>query len=197
MLVGVPASGFALAPVTVDHAPARARRPALGVLNGVPTFRRPSVASPGQRTGRGDDRGLLSDLCVDGIGRFRERVAGELDRRLEHVLERRSLGVDHDLRRRPAARGHRRSASHLRGSHCRYQNPCSKRSASVEDQLAALRILSEEAAIQRRAVDASERSLQQATLRYRGGLASYLEVTVAQSVALQNERARSGCSRAG
>jgi NodT family efflux transporter outer membrane factor (OMF) lipoprotein len=58
----------------------------------------------------------------------------------------------------------------------------------VEDQLAALRILEEEAAIQQRAVDAAERSLQQATNRYRGGLASYLEVTFAQSVALANER---------
>jgi NodT family efflux transporter outer membrane factor (OMF) lipoprotein len=58
----------------------------------------------------------------------------------------------------------------------------------VEDQLAALRILEEEAGIQRRAVDAAERSLMQATNRYRGGLASYLEVTVAQSVALNNQR---------
>jgi NodT family efflux transporter outer membrane factor (OMF) lipoprotein len=62
----------------------------------------------------------------------------------------------------------------------------------VEDQLAALRVLSEEAAIQQRAVEAAERSLQQATLRYRGGLASYLEVTFAQSVALQNERTAVG-----
>ncbi len=58
----------------------------------------------------------------------------------------------------------------------------------VEDQLAALRVLDEEAAIQQRAVDAAERSLAQANLRYRGGLASYLEVTVAQAVALNNER---------
>jgi NodT family efflux transporter outer membrane factor (OMF) lipoprotein len=62
----------------------------------------------------------------------------------------------------------------------------------VEDQLAALRVLSEEATIEQRAVDAAERSLQQATLRYRGGLASYLEVTFAQSVALQNERTAVG-----
>jgi outer membrane protein TolC len=62
----------------------------------------------------------------------------------------------------------------------------------VEDALAALRILTEEATIQQRAVDAAERSLLQANLRYRGGLASYLEVTVAQSVALQNERVAVG-----
>ena len=58
----------------------------------------------------------------------------------------------------------------------------------VEDELAALRILGDEAAIQQRAVEAAERSLAQATNRYRGGLVSYLEVTFAQSVALANER---------
>jgi NodT family efflux transporter outer membrane factor (OMF) lipoprotein len=62
----------------------------------------------------------------------------------------------------------------------------------VEDQLAALRILDEEAAIQRRAVDAAERSLMQATNRYRGGLVSYLEVTSAQNAALANERTAAG-----
>ena len=62
----------------------------------------------------------------------------------------------------------------------------------VEDQLAALRILDEEAAIQRRAVDAAQRSLAQATNRYRGGLASYLEVTSAQNAALANQRTAVG-----
>jgi outer membrane protein TolC len=62
----------------------------------------------------------------------------------------------------------------------------------VEDQLAALRILNDEAAIQRRAVDAAERALMQATNRYRGGLASYLEVTSAQNAALANERTAAG-----
>jgi NodT family efflux transporter outer membrane factor (OMF) lipoprotein len=62
----------------------------------------------------------------------------------------------------------------------------------VEDQLAALRILDEEATIQRRAVDAAERSLMQATNRYRGGLANYLEVTSAQNAALINQRTAAG-----
>lgn len=62
----------------------------------------------------------------------------------------------------------------------------------VEDQLAALRILNEEATIQRRAVDAAQRSLMQATNRYRGGLASYLEVTSAQNAALVNQRTAVG-----
>ena len=59
----------------------------------------------------------------------------------------------------------------------------------VEDQLAALRVLREEADIQNRAVDAAERSLTLATNRYRGGVVTYLEVITAQSAALANERA--------
>ncbi len=62
----------------------------------------------------------------------------------------------------------------------------------VEDQLSALRILDQEAAVQRRAVDAAERALVQATNRYRGGLVSYLEVTSAQNAALANERTAAG-----
>jgi NodT family efflux transporter outer membrane factor (OMF) lipoprotein len=59
----------------------------------------------------------------------------------------------------------------------------------VEDQLAALRVLEEEAAIQDRATVAAERFLTLATNRYRGGVATYLEVIIAQSAALANERA--------
>ena len=58
----------------------------------------------------------------------------------------------------------------------------------VEDQLAALRILEDEARIQDGAVTAAERSLELANNRYRGGIASYLEVTTAQSAALANQR---------
>jgi NodT family efflux transporter outer membrane factor (OMF) lipoprotein len=59
----------------------------------------------------------------------------------------------------------------------------------VEDELATLRVLDEEAAIQARAVEAAERSLTLATNRYRGGIVSYLEVIVAQNAALANQRA--------
>ncbi|HYM25044.1 MAG TPA: efflux transporter outer membrane subunit [Vicinamibacterales bacterium] len=59
----------------------------------------------------------------------------------------------------------------------------------VEDQLASLRVLEEEAQVQDRAVAASERSLTLANNRYRGGVTSYLEVLTAQSFALTNERA--------
>jgi NodT family efflux transporter outer membrane factor (OMF) lipoprotein len=59
----------------------------------------------------------------------------------------------------------------------------------VEDDLAALRILSEEATEQADAVAAAEKSLSLAQTRYRGGITSYLEVITAQSSALADERA--------
>jgi NodT family efflux transporter outer membrane factor (OMF) lipoprotein len=58
----------------------------------------------------------------------------------------------------------------------------------VEDHLAALRILDEEARRQQEAVAAAERSLNLSLNRYRGGVTTYLEVTTAQGIALNNER---------
>jgi NodT family efflux transporter outer membrane factor (OMF) lipoprotein len=57
----------------------------------------------------------------------------------------------------------------------------------VEDNLAALRILEQEAKTEDGAVAAAEHSLDLSTTRYRGGVASYLEVTTAQSAALGDE----------
>jgi NodT family efflux transporter outer membrane factor (OMF) lipoprotein len=59
----------------------------------------------------------------------------------------------------------------------------------VEDNLAALRILEEEAKTQDAAVAAAEHSLSLSNSRYKGGVANYLEVTTAQSAALGDERA--------
>lgn len=57
----------------------------------------------------------------------------------------------------------------------------------VEDDLAALRILSQEALQEADAVAAAEKSLSLAQTRYQGGITSYLEVITAQSAALSNE----------
>jgi NodT family efflux transporter outer membrane factor (OMF) lipoprotein len=59
----------------------------------------------------------------------------------------------------------------------------------VEDSLASLRVLRQEADVQAAAVAAAERALTLASNRYRGGVASYLEVITAQNAALSNQRA--------
>jgi NodT family efflux transporter outer membrane factor (OMF) lipoprotein len=58
----------------------------------------------------------------------------------------------------------------------------------VEDQLAALRVLEQEAAVQQRAVDAAKRSTALSELRYKRGLAAYLEVLTNQTTELDDER---------
>jgi NodT family efflux transporter outer membrane factor (OMF) lipoprotein len=60
----------------------------------------------------------------------------------------------------------------------------------VEDNLAALRILAEEAEAQAAAVEASRQSLALSDKRYKGGVTTYLEVLTAQTIQLSNERAQ-------
>jgi NodT family efflux transporter outer membrane factor (OMF) lipoprotein len=57
----------------------------------------------------------------------------------------------------------------------------------VEDDLAALRILEQEARVQDAAVTAARRSLALSITRYEGGVTSYLEVITAQNAALSDE----------
>jgi NodT family efflux transporter outer membrane factor (OMF) lipoprotein len=61
----------------------------------------------------------------------------------------------------------------------------------VEDNLAAERILEQEAVTQDNAVKAAQHSLDLSLNRYKGGVTSYLEVTTAQSLALSDERTAS------
>ena len=58
----------------------------------------------------------------------------------------------------------------------------------VEDTLAALRVLEQEAAAQDDAVAAAQRSLAVVSNRYKNGAITYLDVVVAQTSALNNER---------
>ncbi len=58
----------------------------------------------------------------------------------------------------------------------------------VEDNLAALRILAEEADVTDRAVKAAEESLTISTDQYKGGIVAYLQVITAQTAALQDEK---------
>jgi len=57
----------------------------------------------------------------------------------------------------------------------------------VEDNLAAVRILEDEAKVQDEAVVAAQRSLDLSVIRYKGGVTNYLEVITAQSAALSDE----------
>jgi outer membrane protein TolC len=58
----------------------------------------------------------------------------------------------------------------------------------VEDNLAALRVLSDETGVLEQAVKSAERSVTVSTAQYKGGTASYLQAITAQAIALQDER---------
>jgi outer membrane protein TolC len=58
----------------------------------------------------------------------------------------------------------------------------------VEDNLAALRILDEEAQSQELAVKSARESVILTTNQYKAGIVSYLNVVTAQTIALTNER---------
>jgi outer membrane protein TolC len=58
----------------------------------------------------------------------------------------------------------------------------------VEDNLVALRILSQTISQQDAAVEAAARSLHEATVRYQAGLDPYLNVLVAQTILLTDQQ---------
>jgi outer membrane protein TolC len=58
----------------------------------------------------------------------------------------------------------------------------------VEDDLASLRILADEAQAEDRAVHASQESVRLTTAQYKAGTMSYLDVVTSQTAALNNER---------
>ncbi|HUD76142.1 MAG TPA: TolC family protein, partial [Terracidiphilus sp.] len=57
-----------------------------------------------------------------------------------------------------------------------------------EDHLSGLRILEQESAAEKKAVDSAQHSYGISDQRYKGGVTSYLEVLTAEATLLQNQR---------
>jgi NodT family efflux transporter outer membrane factor (OMF) lipoprotein len=75
------------------------------------------------------------------------------------------------------------------GSAASYRQTVLNGFQEVEDNLAALRILEEQAGVQAEAVKASRQSVEIITNQYKAGIVSYLNVVVVQAGALNNETA--------
>jgi len=58
----------------------------------------------------------------------------------------------------------------------------------VEDNLAALRVLANEASVLEQAVKSARRAVDVSTAQYKGGTATYLQVITTQTIALQDQR---------
>jgi len=81
-----------------------------------------------------------------------------------------------------------RAKAAYRGSVAQYEKTVLTAYQEVEDQLAALRILSGEAQSENDAIDDAKRTEEIAMNRYKAGLVGYLDVLVAQTTLLSNER---------
>ncbi len=68
-----------------------------------------------------------------------------------------------------------------------YRNTVFLAFEDVEDQLASLRILEQEAKVEQNAVIAAQNSFNLSNARYKGGVTSYLEVLTAEQALLQNQ----------
>jgi NodT family efflux transporter outer membrane factor (OMF) lipoprotein len=190
ILVGKPASAFAIGVAPMSEAPPT-------VPAGVPSAlleRRPDIAAAERRVAAANAQlgvataAFYPRLLLSGAAGFESSPLGSL---LTGTSSFWTIGPTlivnvFDAGRRRAASDQARAVQDE--ATATFRQAVLVAFGEVEDQLATLRILDQEATIQRRAVDAAERSLMQATNRYRGGLANYLEVTSAQTAALVNQR---------
>lgn len=191
VLVGQPASSFSLA-----VAPLTGTAPV--VPPGMPSAlleRRPDVAGAERRVAAASAQmgiaraAFYPVIALTGSGGFESASLSDLLRAASNFWSAApaAAALIFDGGRRRAASEQAR-AGYERAA-AAYRETLLVSFREVEDNLAALRVLSEEATTQDAAVAAAERSLALSTNRYKGGLASYLEVITAQSTALANRRA--------
>jgi NodT family efflux transporter outer membrane factor (OMF) lipoprotein len=189
-LTGQPASTFSLAP-----APLTLSLPAIPA--GVPSElleRRPDIAAAERRTAAANDQigiaisAFYPNVQLGGAGGFESGNPGTW---IQGPSELWSLGGSaietlFDAGRRHAITDQARDAYELQTAN--YRQSVLNAFQEVEDNLAALRILDNEAQTQAVAVEAARRSLRISTDRYKGGVTTYLEVLTAQTTQLANER---------
>jgi NodT family efflux transporter outer membrane factor (OMF) lipoprotein len=191
-LIGAPASTFALAP-----------NPLAGTLPPVPVGlpstlleRRPDVAAAERRVAAANAQiGIATaayypNITLSATVGLESGALGTLFE-LPSLLW--SLGASafetlFDAGRRHALTDQARDA--YEGQVATYRQSVLTAFQDVEDNLSALRILEQEAEAQAAAVESARQSLALSDKRYKGGVATYLEVLTAQTFQLNNERAQ-------
>jgi NodT family efflux transporter outer membrane factor (OMF) lipoprotein len=189
-LTGVSASSFSLSfmPLTL----ALPQIPA-----GVPSQlleRRPDIASAERRTDAANAQigiaisAYYPNVTLNGTGGFESQNAGTWIQGPSSLWSLGGSAIEllFDAGRRHAITDQAREAYDQQTAN--YRQSVLNAFQEVEDNLAALRILNDEAATQTAAVAAAERSLNLSTNRYKGGVTTYLEVLIAQTTQLSNQR---------
>lgn len=189
-LTGQPASTFSLAP-----APLTLTLPTVPV--GVPSElleRRPDVAGAERRAAAANEQigiaiaAYYPQVSLGGTGGFESSRPGNLFQGPSSLW---SLGGSATELLFDAGRRHALTVEARAGYDAQvadYRQTVLQSFQDVEDQLAALSILNEEAAAQQKTVADAERSLAIFTNQYKGGLTIYLQVITAQAVELANRR---------
>jgi NodT family efflux transporter outer membrane factor (OMF) lipoprotein len=189
-LTGQPASTFSLAP-----APLTLTLPTVPV--GVPSElleRRPDVAGAERRAAASNEQigiaiaAYYPQVSLGGSGGFESSRPGNLFQGPSALW---SLGGSATELLFDAGRRHALTVEARAGYDAQvanYRETVLQSFQDVEDQLAALSILNQEAAAQQRTVADAERSLNISTNQYKGGLTTYLQVITAQAIELANRR---------
>jgi NodT family efflux transporter outer membrane factor (OMF) lipoprotein len=189
-LTGQPASTFSLAP-----APLTLALPTIPV--GVPSElleRRPDIAAAERRADAANAQigiavaAFYPNVQLGGTGGFESANPGTWIQGPSALWSLGGSAIEtlFDAGRRHAITDQARDAYEAQAAN--YRQSVLNAFQEVEDNLAALRILNDEAKTQAAAVEAARRSLQISTNRYKGGVTTYLEVLTAQTAQLTDER---------
>jgi multidrug efflux system outer membrane protein len=188
-LVGESASNFALAPVDKDLPQPRVAVSAPSVL----LQRRPDIAAAERRAAAANaDVGvaraaLFPTLTLDGSAGWQNAGGGSLltAPNTFWLLGPQLAGAIFDGGRRAA--GVRVSKAAFEEASANYRETVLNAFRDVEDQMALANRLAVEAKDANDAVTAAERTVDLANIRYRQGVATYLDVVTAQTAALTAE----------
>jgi NodT family efflux transporter outer membrane factor (OMF) lipoprotein len=189
VLVGKPPSQFSIAPIPLTTPPPL-------VPAGLPSDlleRRPDISAAERRVQEQNAQigvakaAYFPLVTLSGSGGFESAVAGTLFQGPSGfwMLGGQAAETLFDAGRRRGVSDQAKAAWNQ--SVDNYRQTVLTAFQEVEDNLAALRILQDEANTQAGAVAAAEHSLSLSVTRYKGGVTNYLEVTTAQSAALSDE----------
>ena len=190
VLVGKPPAEFSLAPTPLNLAPPK-------IPVGVPSElleRRPDIAAAERRAAEANEQiGIARAAYFPTVSLG--ATAGYESTQVANLLSGPNAlwAVGPELAETLFDAGRRRATSQAAWANydaraANYRQTTLSAFQEVEDNLAALRILEEETQQQRQATSSAEDWLQVSTNRYKGGVDNYLQVIIAQTSALSNER---------
>jgi NodT family efflux transporter outer membrane factor (OMF) lipoprotein len=191
LLVGEPPSSF-----SIPRAPFKARMPSIPV--GVPSEllqRRPDIAAAERRVASANaqigvaEAAFYPSLSITAAGGYAAPSTADL-----FSLPARFWSVGPALAQLLFDGGARKAVTEqARAAYdaqvAAYRQTVLIAFAEVEDNLAALRILEAEAAVQQEAVESARKSVELTTNQYQAGIVSFINVAAVQASALNNERA--------